>query len=480
LNESPDISASKRQPAPRAIDLSKIDRLPPHDEPAEQGVIGCCLLSPVESLGICVEKFRRGGSMFYDLRHARLYELLVQMYDDQDPIDLITVQRKLKDSNQLDSVGGVTYLAALQDAVPSSANLTYYMNIIREKYLLREMITACSSAIARVYEHEGDVEQLLDDVESAVLAVSDERVLDNQTDIKEIVKRVINKIEENHARQGQLAGIGTGFVDLDRLTGGLHGGEMTIIAARPSCGKTALACNIAEHVAINSGLPVGFFSLEMTAESLVMRTLAARSQVGLSNIRDGDLKEGDFAPLTTASTAIAKSKLHIDDTAGLSILQLRAKARRMWQQYGIKLFVIDYLQLLHSTNRRAQNRQQEIADISNGCKSLAKELNVPVIVLAQLNRELEKDKKRKPRLADLRESGSIEQDADNVLLLYKDRSKGDEDDDGEEETSSDVELVKMLVAKHRNGRSGDDINLTFMKNITRIASAPRYQTEGEQ
>src|SRR5881296_682343 len=246
--------------------------------------------------------------------------------------------------------------------------------------------------------------------------------------IKDLVKRSITTIEDYHQRQGTLTGIGTGFVDLDKLTTGLHGGEMIVIAARPSVGKTSLAMNIAEFVAIDERLPVGVFSLEMTAESLVLRMLCSRSRVNLRNVREGFLAERDFPKLTGAAGKLSNAPLFIDDSSALSILQLRAKARRMFQQYGIKLFVIDYLQLLHSTARRAENRQQEIADISSGIKALAKELKVPIIVLSQLNRDFEKDKSRKPRLSDLRESGSIEQDADVVCLLYKNTK--DEDDEG--------------------------------------------------
>ena len=256
-----------------------------------------------------------------------------------------------------------------------------------------------------------------------------------------------------------LTGVGTGFTDLDKMTSGLHGGEMVVIAARPSMGKTSLAMNIAEHVAIEQRLPVGVFSLEMTAESLVLRMLCSRSRVNLRNVREGFLAERDFPKLTGSAGKLANAPLFIDDSSGLSILQLRAKARRMSQQYGIKLFVIDYLQLLHSTARRAENRQQEIADISSGIKSLAKELNVPVIVLSQLNRELEREKNRKPRLSDLRESGAIEQDADVVGLLYTPSS---DDEDGASPAEQDAVPVNLLIAKQRNGPTGD-VNLTFLE-----------------
>jgi replicative DNA helicase len=257
------------------------------------------------------------------------------------------------------------------------------------------------------------------------------------------------------------------------MTSGLHPGEMVVIAARPSMGKTSLAMNIAEHVAIEQKLPVGVFSLEMTAESLVLRMLCSRSRVNLRSVREGFLAERDFPKLLGSADKLARAPLFIDDSSGLSILQFRAKARRMAQQYDIKLFVVDYLQLLHSTARRAENRQQEIADISGGIKALAKELNVPVIVLSQLNRELEREKNRKPRLSDLRESGAIEQDADVVGLLYR-PSSNDEDEGGGEE--SDALPVNLLIAKQRNGPTGD-VNLTFLKSFTRFESAAKVSDD---
>src|ERR1051325_3964410 len=289
------------------------------------------------------------------------------------------------------------------------------------------MIHTCTEVVGRVYDFEGEVDALLDEVERDILRISESRVQSHTNTIKDLVKKAINTIEDFHQRQGVLTGVGTGFTDFDRMTNGLHSGEMIVIAARPSMGKTSLAMNIAEHVAIDLRLPVGVFSLEMTAESLVLRMLCSRSRVNLRSIRDGFLAERDFPKLTGSAGKLAGAPVFIDDSSGLSILQLRAKARRMAQQYGIKLFVIDYLQLLNSTSRRAENRQQEIADISNGIKALAKELKVPVVVFSQLNRELERDNNREPGLSDLRESGSIEQDADLVALLYKPNGGDDED-----------------------------------------------------
>ena len=464
-----DLKKTRRQKAARSDARPALDRLPPHSPEAEMGVLGCALLDPNQCIGECIEKLKDDGKMaFYDLRHQTIYETLSAMFDAKHPIDLITVQQHLKDRQLLDQVGGIPYLSQLQDAVPSAANLSYYLDIVREKHLLRKLITTCSGVVGKVYDYEGNVEELLDEVEKEVLRVNESRAQGGNLPIKTLVGKAVEKIQNYFDRKGALDGLATGFMDLDKMTDGLHGKEMIVIAARPSMGKTSLAMNIAEHVALELNLPVGVFSLEMGAESLIMRMMCSLARVNMRNIRDGFMAETDFPKLTSAAGRLSRAPLFIDDTAGLSILQLRARARRMAQQHGIKLFVIDYLQLLNSTARRSQeNRQQEIADISSGIKALAKELDVPVIVLSQLNRELEKDKSRKPRLSDLRESGSIEQDADLVALLYKPDAGDDEDGNAVE---SDGVPVNLLIAKQRNGPTGD-VHMTFMKPYTRFESA---------
>lgn len=452
------------------------DRLPPNSPEAEQGALGCILISPNDCLGECVEKLKDDGKeAFYDLRHQTIYEALSELFNARKPIDLITVQQHLKDKQLLEQIGGIAYLSQLQDAVPSAANLSYYLEIVREKFLLRKMIQTCSGVVGRIYDFEGEVDALLDEVEKEVLRVNESRVQGNVQNVKELVNHAIGTIEHFFNRKGELSGLATGLPDFDKMTDGLHGGEMIVIAARPSMGKTSLAMNIAEHIALELKQPVGVFSLEMSAESLVLRMMCSLARVNLRSIRDGFMSEADFPKLTSAAGKLSGAQLYIDATAGLSILQLRARARRLAQQHGIKLFVVDYLQLLHSTTRRSQeNRQQEIAEISSGIKALAKELNVPVIVLSQLNRELEKDKSRKPRLSDLRESGSIEQDADLVGLLYK-PSAGD-DEEGAVEDNDAGTPVNLLIAKQRNGPTGD-VHLTFLKPYTRFESAAKFSPE---
>jgi replicative DNA helicase len=473
---APDLKKARRTKAVQQHGPT-VDRLPPHSLEAEQGVLGCVLLAPNECMGDCIDKLKDDGhEAFYDLRHKTIYELLARMFNasPREAIDIITVQQRLKDRQLLDQVGGIAYLSQLQDAVPSAANLSYYLDIVREKRLLRKMIQTCTDVVGRVYEYEGEVDALLDEVERDVLRISESRVQGGALTTKDLVGKAIGTIENFFNRKGTLTGLATGFTDLDRITDGLHNSEMIVVAARPSMGKTSLAMNIAEHVALEGKLPVAVFSLEMSAEALVLRMMCSLARVNLRSIREGFMSESDFPKLSNAAGRLANAPLFIDDTAALSILQLRARARRLHQQHGIKLFVIDYLQLLHSTARRAQeNRQQEISDISSGLKALAKELKVPVLVLSQLNRELERDKSRKPRLSDLRESGAIEQDADLVGLLYK--PSAGEDDDGNTEESDGVP-VNLLIAKQRNGPTGD-VNLTFLRSFTRFESAAKVSDE---
>lgn len=479
---SPDLKQPRRQRAAVA-DPRRLDRVPPHSVDAEKGVLGCVLLSPREGVGACFERFTRGDDFFYDPRHQIIFANIVEMCDAQVAVDLVTLVARLQDKGVLETVGGYAYLAALMDGVPSAANLSYYLEIVREKYLLRKLIATCTRLTGEAYEETSAIGAFLDRAEAEVLAVNHERKAASAKSINELVGKAVTRIEFFFHNRGQLSGLQTGFPDLDQKTNGLQPGEMIVIAARPSMGKTSLAMNIAEHVAVHSREPVGVFSLEMTAEALVMRLLCSLARVNHHSIREGSMQEKDLARILEATGSLASAPLYIDDTAGLGILQLRARARRMKERHGIKLFVIDYLQLLQSSSSRRgePNRAQEIAEISSGVKGLAKELDVPVIVLSQLNRDLERDKTRKPRLSDLRESGAIEQDADVVGLLYKANPKdprepasGDDDDDGT--ANADVVPVNLLIAKQRNGPTGD-VCLTFLKSFTRFESAAKVSSE---
>lgn len=464
-----------------------VGRQPPHSIEAEQGVIGCLLIDVQQCMGECLERMGSARTVaaagatgdgssetpfFYDLKHQAVFNVLIQMYDAREAVDMITLRERLRSRNQLETVGGLAYLTQLTSMTPSSANLSYYLEIVWQKYLLRKMLCACTDMQRQAYENEGEVDQLLDEVETRIHQINDERVGSDRRDMKALVNDAISEIEAQHQRKGGLSGVPTGFADLDKMTDGLHAGEVIVIAARPSMGKTSLAMNIVDHVVLEEKKPVGVFSLEMTAESLVMRMLYSRARMNHHDARAGLLAPSDFKKLTAAAGRMHKAPLYIDDTPGLSILQLRAKARRMKHQHDIQLIVVDYLQLLNSTSRRARdNRQQEIAEISSGVKALAKELKLPVIVLSQLNREIERDKNRKPRLSDLRESGAIEQDADIVALLFKANS-----DDDEAEEFSEGLAVGLAIAKQRNGPTGD-VYLTFLKNYTKFESAARISPE---
>jgi replicative DNA helicase len=451
-----------------------IHRSPPHSAEAEQGVLGSMLLSPRDVIAECVERINE--EYFYIPAHQTVYNVLVELWNAGQAIDLITFTQVLRDRNLLDAIGGPSLVTSLYTFVPTAANVDYYLAIVRDKYILRQIIAAATESVRRAYEEQDEVNNLLDEVEQKIFAVGEDRFKGQLLSMKDQVMEAIESIEKLYERKGGITGISSGFVEFDRMTSGLHPAEMIVIAARPSMGKTALAMNIAEHVAINEKLPVGVFSLEMSSQQLVQRLLCSRARVNLQKVRDGFLAERDFPSLTAAASKLAEAKIFIDDSAGLSILELRAKARRLKAQQDVQLLIIDYLQLLRSTSRRAQdNRQLEISEISAGIKGLAKELKIPVIVVAQLNRQPEARTGGKPRLSDLRESGSIEQDADLVGLLVRPEIY-EEDEEARQEKSGEAELI---IAKQRNGPVGE-IPLTFLKEFTRFEDRARNVTEPDE
>src|SRR6266852_4398487 len=448
-----------------------IHRAPPHSVEAEQGVLGSMLISPRETIAECVEKINE--EYFYVPAHQTIYNMLVDLWNAGQAIDLITFTQVLRDRNLLESVGGAAFVTSLFTFVPTAANVGYYLDIVRDKYILRQIITASTESVRRAYEEQDEVSNLLDEVEQKIFAVGEDRFKGQMLSMKDQVMEAIESIEKLYENKGAITGVSTGFRDFDKLTSGLHSSEMIVIAARPSMGKTALAMNIAEHAAIHLKLPVAIFSLEMSAQQLVQRMLCSRARVNLAKTRDGFLSEADFPKLTNAASKLAEAKIFIDDSAGLSILELRAKARRLKAQQDLQLIVVDYLQLLRSTSRRAQdNRQLEISEISAGLKGLAKELKIPLIVVAQLNRQPEARSGGKPRLSDLRESGSIEQDADLVGLLVRPEIY-EEDEEARAEKAGEAELI---IAKQRNGPVGE-IQLTFLKEFTRFEDRARNVSE---
>ena len=448
-----------------------IHRTLPHSVEAEQGVLGSMLISPREIIAECVEKITE--EYFYVPAHQTVYTVLVELWNAGQGIDLITFTQVLRDRNVLETVGGAAFITSLFTFVPTAANVTYYLEIVRDKYILRQIIAACTESVRRSFEEQDEVNNLLDEVEQKIFSVGEDRFKGQVLTMKDQVMDAIEAIEQLYERRGGITGISTGFAELDRMTNGLHESEMIVIAARPSMGKTALAMNITEHVALNEKLPVAVFSLEMSSQQLVQRLLCSRARVNLQKVRDGFLAERDFPSLTAAASKLAEAQIFIDDSAGLSILELRAKARRLKAQKDIRLIVVDYLQLLRSTTRRAMdNRQLEISEISAGLKGLAKELKIPIIVLAQLNRQPEARTGGKPRLSDLRESGSIEQDADLVGLLVRPEIY-EEDEDARAEKAGEAELI---IAKQRNGPVGE-VSLTFLKEFTRFEDRARTASE---
>ena len=442
----------------------EVPRSLPYSEDAEKGVLCSLLLSPREVGDLCI--LRLQPDAFYTPAHKIIYELVIEFSDKSKPIDFITMKQSLKDRGFLEEIGGPEFLNELYNFIPTAANAGYYVDIVREKYLLRRLILACNSLAGRCYDDQENVEPLLDDAERQIFEITGDHVKIDVVPTRDLVMQAIEQIEKVYENRGSVTGLPTGFTEFDQMTSGLHQAEMIVIAARPSMGKTALAMNIAEHVALVEAKPVAVFSLEMSSQQLVQRLLCSRAKVNLQRVRNGFLSERDFPSLTAAASRLANAKLFIDDSPALSIAELRAKARRLVASHQVQLLVIDYLQLLRSTSRRAQdNRQIEISEISAGIKSLAKELNIAIVVIAQLNRQPDARAKEggRPRLSDLRESGSIEQDADVVGLLVRSEYY-ETDEEAKQEKAGEAELI---IAKQRNGPTGD-VPLTFLKEYTRF------------
>lgn len=467
-------NASLTRPAPRrqSAPVADAHRILPHSLEAEMGMLSSILLAPRETMDDCVDQI--DDAHFYHPAHATIYGVLVDLWQQSKPVDFITLTQFLRDRNLLETVGGAEAVTNLFTYVPTAANADYYLTILKEKALLRRMITVCTEYAARSYDEQGDAQALLDEVEGKVLEIGQDRYRGALPEMKEHVNAAVDAIEKMFQNRGAVAGLATGFSKLDQMTTGLHEGEMFVVAARPSMGKTAFAMNIAEHVAVELGKGVGVFSLEMSSQQLTQRLLCSIARVNMQKIRDGFLSDHDIQKITSAASRLTKAPIFLDDTPGLSILEFRAKARRMRERNGVELIVVDYLQLLRSTSRRAQdNRQIEIAEISAGIKALSKELRIPIIVLAQLNRKPD-DRGGTPRMSDLRESGSIEQDADVIGLLVR-AEVYEKDEEARDEKAGEAELI---IAKQRNGPTGE-VPLTFLKEFTRFedrapeSSAPR-------
>ena len=439
----------------------------PHSLDAELGVLCSVFLNPKEVLDECALKL--SAAHFHIPAHTTMFDILLDMQKRSVEIDAITITQLLRDRKLLDQIGGVPFLNRLFEFVPTAANVSYYIDIVCEKHILRQIISTCTECVAQSYDHGGDIQEHLGEIERKVFSIRDQRTSKRLPTMQDHVLQAIDSIEKLYESKGAINGLKTGFADIDRMTDGLHGSEMIVVAARPSMGKTALAMNIAENVAVNEGKAVAVFSLEMSSAQLTQRLLGSMARVNLRNLRDGFMNQRDFPALLDAGSKLSQAKLFIDDSSSLSITDLAAKSRRLKQKHDIELIVIDYLQLLRSTSSRAKdNRQLEISEISNGLKGLAKELNVPIIVLAQLNRQSENRKGNRPMLSDLRESGSIEQDADVVCLLMRSEYYAESDEDKKEKEG----MAELIIAKQRNGPVGE-VALTFLKEFTRFETRAR-------
>ena len=449
-----------RTPSPEG---TQIDRMLPHSLEGEQGVLGSMLIAPEELVDEVASRIT--PAVFYHPAHTTIYEIILDLSERKIPLDIISLTQTLRERKQLDSVGGAAFITSLIGFTPTAANAMYYVEIVLEKYLLRELIAAATEIATCGYDDAGEAYSLLDNAEARILAIREKLDRkDEDSSMKDEVMAAVEQIERLYENRGQLTGLPTGFKGFDNMTGGLQKTDMIVIAGRPSMGKSALAGNIIEHVALVAKQAVGVFSAEMSTQQLVQRFLCSRARVNVQKVRDGFLSERDFPNLTTAAAKLAESQIFIDSRSSPSIMQIRAKARRWKKKYGIKLLVVDYLQLLRSTSRRGQdNRVLEVAEISAGLKGLAKELDIPIIVLAQLNRKPEERSGGKPRMSDLKESGAIEQDADLVALLTRAEYYADD-----EEAKQEVRGEAILdIVKQRNGPVGE-VKLTFLKEYTRF------------
>jgi replicative DNA helicase len=430
------------------------DRLIPQNIEAEQFVLGSILLEN-DALFKTLEILDADG--FYRESHRKIFSAMIDLFEQNDPVDLITLTERLKKNNQLEEVGGASYLATLLNLVPTAANVRHHARIVREKAVLRRLINVATEIVSQSYQDTQDVEELLDLAEQRIFEIAEHRVTESFTNINQVLKESFKTIEQLFERKELVTGIPTGFEDLDRMTSGLQPSDLIIIAGRPSMGKTAFALNIAQKAAIKQKHPVAIFSLEMSRQQLALRLLCSEASVDSARLRSGYLDKTDWPKLTRAAGTLSEAPIFIDDTPGISVLDIRAKARRLQKERGLDLIILDYLQLMRGRSG-VDSRQQEIAEITRSLKSLAKELNVPLVALSQLSRAVEQRPKGRPQLSDLRESGAIEQDADVVAFIYRPELYGDEDTAGQAE---------IIIGKQRNGPVGT-VKLTFLKQYTRF------------
>jgi replicative DNA helicase len=437
------------------------DRIPPQNVEAEQAVIGAIFLEPT-SLILTSEILIPED--FYRQAHQKIFQVMIKLNDKGKAVDLITVMEDLSAANELEDVGGVSYLSEIAASVPTAANVEFYARIVEEKSLLRRLIRTATNIAQDGYAREDEVEELLSEAEKSIMEVASRKNTGAFQNIKDVLVRTYDNIESLHNRKGDVTGIPTGFAELDRMTAGFQRNDLIIVGARPSVGKTAFALNIAQNVATKTEENVAIFSLEMGSEQLVMRMLCAEGNINAQNLRTGALTDEDWRKLTMAMGSLSNSGIYIDDTPGIRIAEIRSKCRRLKQENGLGMIMIDYLQLIQGNGSSRDNRQQEVSEISRSLKQLARELQVPVIALSQLSRGVEQRQDKRPMMSDIRESGSIEQDADIVAFLYR--------DDYYDKESEDKNIIEIIIAKQRNGPVGT-VQLAFVKEYNKFVNLER-------
>jgi replicative DNA helicase len=448
-----------------------IDRLPPQSLEAEQSVLGAILID--RDAVVEVAEFLRPED-FYRQANGAIFGAILELFERREPIDIVTVSETLERNEQLETIGGRAYLSSLSNQTPTAVHAVQYARIVERKAVLRNLIGAAGRIAGIGYEDPAEVQEAIDRAEAELFAVSQKRVDVGFARLDSLLHQAYDRLDYLHAHRGEINGVRTGFTDLDTLTTGLQRSDLIVVAARPSVGKTSFALNIAEHAAVRDKKSVGVFSLEMSKEQLVLRLLSSVANIDSQRLRTGFLEEMDFTKIAPAMNALSEAPMYIDDTPNISTMELRTKARRLQAEAGLDLVIVDYLQLMQATTQsRDTNRVQEVSEISRGLKALARELSVPVIALSQLSRQPEMRESKEPRLSDLRESGAIEQDADLVLFLWRDKERPGDDQD------SDGEVVNLKLAKHRNGPTGE-VQLWFKKRQTRFVSyaGERYAEAG--
>lgn len=428
--------------------------MPPQDLDAEKSIIGAILIDKDSILSIAQQL---KPEHFYKQGHADIFSAMYELYEKREPIDLVTLTAQLKKRGVFDKIGGASYLAQLASQTPTSANITQYAQIVRDHFLKRRLITSSSKISEAAFDETADIRAVLDEAEQSIFSLSQQQLKQNFMPIRDALAESFDRLDELHKKAGGLRGVSTGFLDLDNKLAGMQDSNLLILASRPGQGKTSLALNIAAHVAVNDGLPVGFFSLEMSKEEVVDRLLVSQSQVDAWRLKTGRLEDEDFDRLQEAMGILADAPLFIDDTPASNILEMRTKARRLQVEHGLSLLIVDYLQLV--TGRHLENRVQEVSEISQSLKNLARELKIPVLACSQLSRAVEQRGSRKPQLADLRESGAIEQDADVVMFIWR-------------ADAENLEQVKLDIQKHRNGPVGE-IDLIFRPEKVKFYSLER-------